>query len=98
MTVSSDLIYDVLREHEPDHVLLRATWDDAASGLLDIARLAEMLKRIKGRIMHRALDTVSPLAVPVMLEIGKEPVYGEASEALLEEAADQLIEEAMRLV
>jgi ATP-dependent Lhr-like helicase len=98
MTVSSDLIYDVLREHEPDHVLLRATWEDAASGLLDIARLAEMLKRIKGRIMHRALDTVSPLAVPVMLEIGKEPVYGEASEALLEEAADQLIEEAMRLV
>ncbi len=26
VTFSSDLIYDVLREHEPDHVLLRATY------------------------------------------------------------------------
>jgi ATP-dependent helicase Lhr and Lhr-like helicase len=34
----------------------------------------------------------------VMLEIGREPVYGEAHDALLKEAADALIEEAMRLV
>ena len=98
VTVSADLIYDVLREHEPDHLLLRAAWDDASAGLLDIARLGDMLKRIKGRIIHRSLDAVSPLAVPVMLEIGKEPVYGDANEALLQEAADDLIEEAMRLV
>ena len=38
VTFSSDLIYDVLREHEPDHILLRATHEDAATGLLDIAR------------------------------------------------------------
>ena len=98
VTVSADLIYDVLREHEPDHVLLRAAWDDASAGLLDIARLGEMLKRIRGRIIHRSLEAVSPLAVPVMLEIGKEPVYGEANEDLLAEAAEDLIEEAMRLV
>ncbi len=98
VTVSSDLIYDVLREHEPDHILLRATWDDAASGLLDISRLGDLLRRVRGRIVHRSLDAVSPLAVPVMLEIGREPVYGEASEALLAEAADALIEEATRLV
>ena len=48
--------------------------------------------------MHRALDTVSPLAVPVLLEIGRESVYGEGHDALLAEAADELIEEAMRLV
>lgn len=98
VTVSSDLIYDVLREHEPDHILLRATWNDAASGLLDISRLGDLLRRVRGHIVHRALDAVSPLAVPVMLEIGREPVYGEASEALLAEAADALIEEATRLV
>lgn len=98
VTVSADLIYDVLREHEPDHVLLRAAWDDASTGLLDITRLGQMLKRIRGKIIHRPLDSVSPLAVPVMLEIGKEPVYGEANEVLLAEAADDLIEEAMRLV
>jgi ATP-dependent helicase Lhr and Lhr-like helicase len=98
LTVSSDLIYDVLRSHEPDHLLLKAAWDDAAAGLIDVHRLAGLLARIKGRIVHRALDQVSPLAVPVMLEIGREPVYGEAHDALLKEAADALIEEAMRLV
>jgi ATP-dependent Lhr-like helicase len=95
LTVSSDLIYDVLRAHEPDHLLLKAARDDAASGLIDVHRLARLLARIKGRIVHRALDQVSPLAVPVMLEIGREPVYGEAHDALLKEAADALIEEAM---
>jgi ATP-dependent Lhr-like helicase len=95
MTISTDLVYDVLRKHQPDHVLLRAARADAATGLLDIRRLGDMLSRIKGRIVHKALDRVSPLAVPVMLEIGRETVYGEASDVLLAEAADELVKEAM---
>ena len=98
VTVNTDLIYDALRTHQPDHILLRAAWDDAASGLIDIHRLGDMLRRIKGQIVHRALDQVSPLAVPVLLEIGRESIYGEAHDALLAEAADELMEEAMRLV
>ena len=98
VTFSSDLIYNVLREHEPDHILLRATYNDAATGLLDIARVAAMLKRVRGRIVLKRLDRVSPLAVPVLLDIGKVQVDGEANEALLSEAADKLIEEATRLV
>jgi ATP-dependent Lhr-like helicase len=94
MTISTDLVYDVLRKHQSDHVLLRAARDDAATGLLDIRRLGTMLSRIRGRIVHKALDSVSPLAVPVMLEIGRESVYGEASDALLAEA--ELVNEAMR--
>ena len=85
----------MLRKHQPDHVLLRAARADAAHGLLDIRRLGEMLSRIRGRIVHKALDHVSPLAVPVMLEIGRETVYGEAADALLAEAADELVKEAM---
>ncbi|MGL3608432.1 ligase-associated DNA damage response DEXH box helicase [Rhizobium sp. G187] len=95
VTVSSDLIYDVLRSHEPDHILLQATRQDAASGLLDIGRLADMLARIKGHILHKRLSQISPLAVPVMLEIGKEPVSGEAQEHVLSMAAEDLIAEAM---
>lgn len=95
MTVSADLVYDVLKGHEPDHVLLQATRADAATGLLDVARVAGLLRRTRGRIVHQSLDRVSPLAVPVMLEIGKEPVPGEADESLLAEAADDLIAEAM---
>jgi ATP-dependent Lhr-like helicase len=95
VTVSTDLIYDVLRTHEPDHILLRATWADAATGLLDIRRLSEMLARVKGEVVHQRLPKISPLAVPIMLEIGREPVQGEGSEALLAEAADELVREAM---
>ena len=94
---SSDLIYEVLREHEPDHVLLQAAWADAAGGFLDLARLGALLARIKGRIVHAPLQRVSPMAVPVMLEIGREPVYGEARESVLIDASDELIEEATRL-
>ena len=95
VTISTDLVYDVLRKHQGDHVLLRAARADAATGLLDIKRLGEMLSRIRGRIVHKALDRVSPLAVPVMLEIGRESVYGEASEDVMAEAAEDLIREAM---
>nr|WP_077547518.1 ligase-associated DNA damage response DEXH box helicase [Pseudorhizobium flavum]CAD6596784.1 DNA ligase-associated DEXH box helicase [Pseudorhizobium flavum] len=95
VTVSTDLIYDVLRSHEPDHILLEATRRDAASGLLDIGRLGDMLARIKGHITHRDLDHVSPLAVPIMLEIGRESVPGEAQDAVLQEAAEELIAEAL---
>nr|WP_249788219.1 ligase-associated DNA damage response DEXH box helicase [Bradyrhizobium sp. NBAIM01] len=92
---STDLVYDVLRKHQADHVLLRAARADAATGLLDLRRLGDMLMRIHGRITHRELDRVSPLAVPVMLEIGRESVYGEAADELLAEAADELVKEAM---
>jgi ATP-dependent Lhr-like helicase len=95
MTVSSDLIYDVLRQYEPDHILLQAAFADAATGLIDVGRLNDFLKRIRGRIRHIALDRVSPLAVPVMLEIGRESVPGEASETLLRETVEELIAEAL---
>jgi ATP-dependent Lhr-like helicase len=95
MTISTDLVYDVLRRHQADHVLLRAAAADAATGLLDIRRLGEMLSRVQGRIVHKALDRVSPLAVPVLLEIGREPVYGEVSDELLAESAAALAKEAM---
>jgi ATP-dependent Lhr-like helicase len=95
VTVSTDLVYDVLRSHEPDHILLQATRADAATGLLDIRRLGEMLYRVKDRIVHQRLERVSPLAVPIMLEISKEPVFGEAQTDILADAADALIREAM---
>ena len=95
MTVSSDLIYDVLRQHEPDHILLKAAFADAASGLIDLGRLGQFLRRIGGRIRHSALSHVSPLAVPVMLEIGRESVPGDIGDTLLRETAEELIAEAL---
>lgn len=96
VTFSTDLIYDVLRAHEPNHILLQAARQDAATGLLDIRRLSDMLTRIRGKIDHRALEKISPFAVPVMLEVGKEPVNSEsAADAIMQEAESSLIREAM---
>ncbi len=95
VTVSSDIIYDVLYEHEPDHVLIQATRRDAARGLLDIERLGALLRRIRHNIVHKPLDRISPLAVPVLLDIGKTPIFGEARESAMAAAADELMREAM---
>ncbi|MFL5298461.1 MAG: ligase-associated DNA damage response DEXH box helicase [Phenylobacterium sp.] len=96
ITFSTDLIYDVLRRHQPDHLLLRCARDDAATGLVDVARLGQMLARIKGRIRHAALEHLSPFSVPILLEIGKERSPGHSGETMiLREAEEDLIAEAL---
>jgi ATP-dependent Lhr-like helicase len=94
VSFSADLIYDVLKQYEPDHVLLQAAFQDAGEGYLDIKRLGALLRRVKGKLVHRDLPHVSPFAAPVMLEMGKVGVRGGADEAVLEDAA-RLIAEAM---
>jgi ATP-dependent Lhr-like helicase len=95
VTISTDLVYDVLRNHEPGHILLRAAREDAAYVLLDLKRLAMMLSRIVGRIRHKGLERVSPLAVSIILEIGREAVPGEARDEMLAEAEAALMQEAL---
>lgn len=95
ITFNTDTIYNALRQHEPDHILLRATREEAATGLTDVGRLGDFLARVQRQIIHRPLDQPSPLSVPVLLEIGKESVAQDAVDALLEEGSDALIEAAM---
>ena len=94
VTVNTDLIYDVLRKHQPDHVLLRATWADAAGGLTDLGRVSDMLGRVAGKVRHVRLDRVSPLAVPVLLDIGRESVRTEDGEDALLAETEALVAEA----
>ncbi|MDX1291356.1 MAG: hypothetical protein R3265_00990, partial [Hyphomonas sp.] len=62
----------------------------------DVRRLSDALVRIRGKIDHQALDKISPFAVPVMLEIGKEPVSGASvQDAILGEAEADLVRDAM---
>ncbi|MDR3509456.1 MAG: helicase-related protein, partial [Caulobacteraceae bacterium] len=96
VTFSSDLIYDVLRRHQPDHLLLQCARAEAASGLLDVARLGDLLTRVKGRLCPLALPKLSPFAVPVLVEIGRERVPGAANDMVLEAASlTALVDEAM---
>ena len=95
VTVNSDLVYDVLRRHQPDHVLLRATRQEAGGGLTDVGRLADLLARIAGRVRVMRLDRVSPLAIPVMLDIGQESVRNDEQEDDLLAETEALVAEAM---
>ncbi len=94
VTVNTDLIYDVLRRHQPDHILLRATRADAARGLTDVGRLAEMLARVQGQVRTVRLSRVSPLAVPVLLDIGREFVRTTEDEDALLAETEALVAEA----
>lgn len=96
VTFSTDLIYDVLRTHQPDHLLLQATRADAATGMLDIRRLSDMLNRTADKLTHQALPKISPFAVPVMLEVGREPILGaSAAEAILRDAESDIVHDAI---
>ena len=97
VTFSTDLIYDVLRKYEPDHLLLDAAWADARARMTDVGRLADLLERAGEQLLHVKLERVSPLAVPVMTMIGREAVpQGAVDEELLLEA-ESLAAAAMRV-
>jgi ATP-dependent Lhr-like helicase len=95
VSFSTDLIYDVLRRYEPDHLLLRAAWEDARQRMTDVGRLASLLDRAAGTMVHIDLDRVSPLAVPVLVMIGRErTAQGLTDDALLIDA-ESLVHVAM---
>jgi ATP-dependent Lhr-like helicase len=97
VTFSTDLIYDVLRKYEPDHVLIEAAWADARARMTDVGRLGDLLDTAAERLVHVELDRVSPLAVPVMVMIGRESLpQGAVDDELLLEA-ETLASAAMRV-
>ncbi|MGI9390728.1 MAG: ligase-associated DNA damage response DEXH box helicase [Boseongicola sp.] len=91
---SSDILYETLLKYDPDHLLLDITRDEALKGLVDFGRIEEMLSRTAGRIDHVIVDHVTPLAAPLLLEVGKVPVIGAGRERLLEEETERLMSAA----
>ena len=97
VSFSTDLIYDVLRKYEPDHLLLRAAWDDARTRMTELGRLVRLVDRAAATMVHVEVDRITPMAVPLMVIVGREAApEGSADEALLVEA-EALAEEAMRI-
>jgi ATP-dependent Lhr-like helicase len=96
VTFSTDLIFDVLKRYEPDHLLMQAAWADARQRMTDVGRLGDLIDRAQGTMIHQRLPRVSPMAVPVLVLIGREHVaQGTVDDALLIEA-EELAIEAMR--
>ncbi|MGL4309871.1 MAG: DNA ligase-associated DEXH box helicase, partial [Paracoccaceae bacterium] len=93
-TFSSDILYDTLRRHDPDHLLLRLTREEAMRGLVDFGRIEAMLTDVAGRIDHVRCERITPLAAPLLLEVGRVPVHGAARERLADAEAARLMAEA----
>ena len=98
VSFSTDLIYDVLRRYEPGHLLLRAAWDDARARMTELGRLVRLVDRASATMLHVETDRITPMAVPLMVIVGREalPPGAEADASLLIEA-EALADEAMRL-
>jgi ATP-dependent Lhr-like helicase len=89
VSFSTDLIYDVLRRYEPDHLLLKAAWTDARARMTDVGRLGDLIDRAAATMLHVDLPHVSPLAVPLLIMIGREHVaQGDTEETMLIEAEE----------
>jgi ATP-dependent Lhr-like helicase len=95
VTFSTDLIYDVLRKYEPDHVLLQLARTDAERELLDLERLKDMILNFRNHIRFRALPRPSPLSLPVILDVRTERLPGAGLERLLAEQGMEETAEAM---
>ena len=93
-TFSSDILYDTLRRFDPGHLMMDITRDEAMRGLVDFARIEEMLDRIGGRIDLLRLPRVTPFAAPLLLEHGRVPIEGAARERLADEAAERMLRTA----
>jgi ATP-dependent Lhr-like helicase len=90
-TFSSDILYDTLARHDPGHLLLDITREEAMRGMVDFGRIEEMLARIGPRIDTLRLDRITPLSAPLFLEQGRVPVEGAGRERLVAETADRLM-------
>ena len=64
---STDLIFDVLKKYEPNHLLMKIAKTDSMRGLIDLDRLGRFLKRINNKVILKKLDKISPMAVPEIL-------------------------------
>ncbi|MDG1519593.1 MAG: ligase-associated DNA damage response DEXH box helicase [Yoonia sp.] len=93
-TFSSDILYDTLQKYDPDHLIMQITHEEAMRGLVDFGRIEAMIERTKGRVDHVQLTRVSPLAAPMMLEMGRVPIAGEGRERLLADAAETLMHDS----
>ena len=73
---------------------MRIAQIEAMRGLVDFGRIRNMLDRVKGNVVHKALPHLSPLSAPLFLEAGRIPVKGRAIERLVANEAAQLMAEA----
>ena len=89
---NSDLIYEVLKKYERNHILLKSTKLEAMDDLLDYNKIKNYLLAIKNNIIHKNLKRVSPMSIPLLLEFNIEKVKEDNLIDIIEEENNLLLE------
>lgn len=87
---SSSLMFEAIREHEPEHLLLRQAYQEALEQQLEETRLRKALNTILSNevtIVHT--ERPSPFAFPIMVDRLREQISSE----LLEERVRKLMQQ-----
>ena len=82
---SAEIIFDVLRRHEPDHPLLAEAYEEATLRFLDLPRALDFLERASRlRWELRVIDRVSPFSFGIYVSKIKETMMLEDPETTIE--------------
>jgi ATP-dependent Lhr-like helicase len=97
LQASSSLIYEVLRQFDPGHLLLNLAEREVLEGELALPQLGALLERIAGeRLQLYRPDTLTPLSFPLWAETQKGALSSEDWRTRIERAADALEARANR--
>ncbi len=91
LQASSSLLFDVLRQHDPGHVLLAQAEREVLDAQLEVQRLREVLQRCQSRklALHRP-RSLTPLAFPLWAEAIRGQLSTEDWRTRVARAAEQL--------
>lgn len=91
MRANSGLFFDVFREHEPDHLLLRQAYDEAFDVQMELPRLREALERIqRQRIVLKDPGRFTPFAFPILVDRLREKLTSEQLEDRIRKMTERL--------
>lgn len=91
MRANSGLFFDVFREHEPDHLLLRQAYDEAFDVQMELPRMREALERIgRQRIVLKDPGRFTPLAFPILVDRLREKLTSEQLEDRIRKMTERL--------
>jgi len=95
LQASSNLFFEVFREYDPGHRLLRQSEQEVLDTQLEISRLTEVLQRIERRliVMTRPIK-VTPMAFPLWVDRLRDRMSSETVAQQIRALASQLDSEA----
>ncbi|MBX2979106.1 MAG: ligase-associated DNA damage response DEXH box helicase [Flavobacteriales bacterium] len=91
MRANSSLFFDVFREHEPEHLLLRQAYDEAFDVQMELPRMREALERIgRQRIVLKDPGRFTPFAFPILVDRLREKLTSEQLEDRIRKMTERL--------